>query len=976
METPADETEGPGPEEQAGAPTPEHKLGRRVVVMYSGGGRKPDESIGDDEATAIWAAVSAPWHPKLLARLGALPEIEDSEDPSEPKPGEIRLLPGDSFDRLDEGFRARASDAGVALLKAEPGDADRLGVVRRLAVALGVDAAELETIAEDTAARDFMALGSARWWLKDLTAGMEHADLLDVDSLTREATSGAQAWEAGDAAGATNRLRACFELLTEARERFYPVDAFLVDLYLLDERTEPEAIQDAFEARVPFTLIATAKAVETLANRDPEAVARLRTAIEEGWADVVGGPYIETAEPLRPLESNVWQFREGSRVYRAHLDDRTVETLAGRRFALDPHRPRLAKRFGFRFALHFAFDAGGFPKSRESKRLWEAPDGSSLEALTRSPLAADRPNRGLRIAWDMAATMRDDHVATVGLIHWPNQVADWFRDMRRAASYSPVMARWVTIGDYFHLTDRPYDVLRPKIDEYTYPYLRQAVERGDPSPIARRARHVRLRTRLDALLSLRALGAALGVASEAPEGSENEFETLEHALETGALDGFEERLAARESAWVAEVARAVGRAANEREPQRGVLAVNPLSVPRRAPIPLPENAGLPQIEGPVLAAQWTDRGPEAMVHIPAFGYAWIPLEPSEQGASAPSGELHARGRVLHGETMRIEFDPGTGGLRAVMGPGEPSARLGQQLVAVGLDGDVDSDKPTGGKMIATHFEVEHGGPSFLQALSTGEVKEAASNRALARFRQRVRLWSGRPWAELEIELLDLDDAWLESIAQGPPWERFLACRWAWPDANATIRRALNANLKPSTADRMESSECVEISARRQHTALLFGGLAHHQRRGSRMLDTVLIAGRESARTFRIGIALDLEHPYRAAIDWLSPVHATTEPVPVPRTGPTGWFFRLDARSVAVTRVEPVSTEEDVPALAFHVLETAGKATRCRLRLFREPVSARQTDFNDERIVELTIDDDAVLLDLTPHEFGRVVVAFS
>ena len=61
-------------------------------------------------------------------------------------------------------------------------------------------------------------------------------------------------------------------------------------------------------------------------------------------------------------------------------------------------------------------------------------------------------------------------------------------------------------------------------------------------------------------------------------------------------------------------------------------------------------------------------------------------------------------------------------------------------------------------------------------------------------------------------------------------------------------------------------------------------------------------------------------------------------------------------------------------LAFHLLETAGRSVRCRLRLFREPVAARQTDFNDERIVELTISGDAVLLDLTPHELARVVVS--
>ena len=46
--------------------------------------------------------------------------------------------------------------------------------------------------------------------------------------------AGAHGWQIGDWAGAVNRLRAGFEVLTQARERFYPVDAYLIDICLLD----------------------------------------------------------------------------------------------------------------------------------------------------------------------------------------------------------------------------------------------------------------------------------------------------------------------------------------------------------------------------------------------------------------------------------------------------------------------------------------------------------------------------------------------------------------------------------------------------------------------------------------------------------------------------------------------------------------------------------------------------------------------
>ena len=60
-------------------------------------------------------------------------------------------------------------------------------------------------------------------------------------------------------------------------------------------------------------------------------------------------------------------------------------------------------------------------------------------------------------------------------------------------------------------------------------------------------------------------------------------------------------------------------------------------------------------------------------------------------------------------------------------------------------------------------------------------------------------------------------------------------------------------------------------------------------------------------------------------------------------------------------------------LVFHLLETAGQSSRCRLRFFRNPTWARQIDFQGETIIDLSVDGDAVLVDLTPNELARVEV---
>jgi alpha-mannosidase len=174
-------------------------------------------------------------------------------------------------------------------------------------------------------------------------------------------------------------------------------------------------------------------------------------------------------------------------------------------------------------------------------------------------------------------------------------------------------------------------------------------------------------------------------------------------------------------------------------------------------------------------------------------------------------------------------------------------------------------------------------------------------------------------------------------------------------------------------DRPETPDVIDIATRRQRTALLFGGLAHHQRHGGRMLDTLLVAGRETGRVFELGVVLDLENPFHAAFDLVTPAIVVPTETGPPTVGPSGWLLQVDNKSVAVTRVERIAPTDDDQGwgIALHLVETAGHASRCRIRLFRNPLSARQTDFHREAIIDLPVDGDGVMVDLTPHEIARV-----
>ena len=123
------------------------------------------------------------------------------------------------------------------------------------------------------------------------------------------------------------------------------------------------------------------------------------------------------------------------------------------------------------------------------------------------------------------------------------------------------------------------------------------------------------------------------------------------------------------------------------------------------------------------------------------------------------------------------------------------------------------------------------------------------------------------------------------------------------------------------------------------------------------------------------MALDVENPSHLAQEVSIPAFVVPIEDGPPANGSSGWLVQINSKYVLISRLEFLERTESSQAwgLAFHLLETSGYSTRCRLRLFRNPSQARQVDFQGDTIIDLTIQDDTVLIDLTPFEVARVEV---
>jgi alpha-mannosidase len=162
-------------------------------------------------------------------------------------------------------------------------------------------------------------------------------------------------------------------------------------------------------------------------------------------------------------------IKAGQQIARRHLD-REYEIFG--QFATDflPLLPIVVKNLGFFGALHAAFDGGPLPRADQRKTNWGAGEGTSIEALSATPLDVSKPETWLKLAERIGDTIAHDHVATILLAGWPGTECEYFADLRRAARFGPVLGKLLTLDAYFRDTREP--------DDWTTFFPREYASRG------------------------------------------------------------------------------------------------------------------------------------------------------------------------------------------------------------------------------------------------------------------------------------------------------------------------------------------------------------------------------------------------------------------------------------------------------------------------------------------------------------------
>lgn len=949
-----------------------------------------------EDAQGLLANWTALWHPVLLASAGSTPTWGRVDSPPATLTRRLIVVPSVGANDLPTGFAQRAKEDSAVLIRKKH---DRQEILDLALAGLEGDAVPVEA----ELAADFLALGYCYLQVQLLTRQMRYASNLDEIHFRNQAVAGAKAAVAGDLATAREKLAACFDVLAEERNHYYPVDAFTIDIVLTAATTLGPRFGKELESPAPLNILISGEHCQLLAGQNPSALERLKGLIEEGRLGLIGGEATEARLPLLSCESVRRDWRRGLDIYRSLLGQRPT-VFGRRRSGLSPMLPQWLVQHGFSGALHAACDDGKFPEGSQIKTRWEGIDGSVIDAIARSPLDAARPETYLRYATRLGESMDVDHVATLCLAHWPGGACLWHDDLRRISRYTNALGKFVTVQQYFTDSQSPGQLDRFTAGQYRMPYLKQAVLRNLVDPISSSIRYWRRQGQLAAIGSLHTLNClvqnaqlpaplAEGVAEaidQWAEGAPSEEAKRPQGDSPAGTEAPAESEAHDEQAVDRQLGESLALLAEQFAaglPQRkgpevdGWLVVNPHAFVRRVGVVCPGVSGLPVLERPVYAASRIGDAAQVVVDAPSCGFAWFTCASAPAKAKRPPKPL-AEGGILRNEYFEAIVNATTGALQSVHEYDSRKNRISQQLafrISSGRrrsgDEGIDPDELAEySVMAADSVETTVATEAMGEVVSRGRLLDR-DGKTLAGFRQTFRLWRGSRVLWLEMELDPKQEPALD------PWNSYYASRFAWADESAELTRAIHQTRQAAAGKRMEAPQYIDLEVGEARTTILTGGLPFHRRIGFRMLDSLLIVRGERQRCFTMGIGIDLSHPQQEAEGMLAPPLLVKRRSAPPAPADTSWLLHLDAKNVITTSLSPLFENgpgERPRLVGFRagLLETAGRPARPRVGCFRSVVQAHVLDSEGRRTATCEVQDGRVFLELCAHQWTEIEARFT
>lgn len=945
--------------------------------------------LNERGAASLLNAFAVAWHPQLLARSTDIPQYRQAESNDLPTGQQVVIVPECSEDWLGHDWQDQLSDTlSVAL----SGCSDRS---EWLAAVDEKFPAESEVPADLLAA--FLSLGVHHLVVSLLSRRMHHYVDPDTYLLKSEAQSAADAALVGDVDKANDHLRRCFECLQECREQFYPVDSYLVDMCLPSEQTTGDELQTLISDTAPLTLICSGRELQAHCETSPSLQQVIAAAVQDGRLALMTGHQHELRTSLGSLSTLYSDIKSALDGLRPVLKD-TAPHWARRRFGLTSSLPTILSHFEFQSALHVVLDDGLYPDREFGQLQWQAPDGATIPAVSRIPLAIDGAASFLRFADRLNESMQEDTSAVMLLARLPELQTPWLNDLRIAAEFAPVLGRFVTITDFIDHTNGQASPTKFDEGEYLSPYLIQSSVLKTEAPISSPAALHQQRSVLESVAAVDALYAILKPAQAQDAGTDqveqqlNKEEATRLAFEA---DGDSAQQAERLTAIASQLKELADKTADRLQTliprvestSKGICLINPLPWKRTALVEWPGTYQLPAASPSIEEAREQNQAIQLQVNVPAGGFAWLtecPQGESPVTLAKTKGKPLAEDLVLRNQFFEVQLSEATGGIASVTFHNQRANRVSQQVAfrydnskTFHVDGEEVTTSYATTQLVSSR--VTHAGPMMAAIETTSQITDVVTGEVRATFRQTVSLHRNSSRLQVRIEFDDVP-----SEAVGNPWMTYYAARFAWEDESASITRGMLGQARGFRGERFESPDYVEVTDADSRLLIVPHGRPYHRRSGRRMLDSLLLVEGECDRRFEFTLDFNQGFPMRVASEVLSPIIQRSTENARPSNADSAWILGLSAKNVIAARIRTEcaaatagESSEKGPSTKVVLLleETEGRATACRVLTARPPAAARVRSGTGETVQGLTVTDSGVVIDFARFQIKEVELTF-
>ncbi|MFK7766736.1 MAG: hypothetical protein AB8B55_05905 [Mariniblastus sp.] len=944
------------------------------------------------EAENLLANWTAIWHPVLIASTEKIPQYHSADNPdvsdvvldgeTEDENGQpqslcLCVIPTVANKLLDSELLENLESKGAVVID----DLSSRNEIVQKAIEANPAAAEFAKSVDPEIAKDFFALGYAYLQTQIMTRQLRYSSNLNEAYFGEALVDAAKAAISGDNEKAKQELTRCFDYLLDEKNNYYPVEPDLMDVVLTANTTVGKSFQRQLDVSHPTNILMTGSVIRKTFADQPESAEKLKSAIADDKVTIIGGVECELPETLLSTESLVNQIQLGRDTCNDLLDTEPTIFMR-RRFGLTPATPGVLDQFNFNGAVHSTLDDGTFPQCSSSNVRWTGDDDRSVLAFGEIPLSAADSGAFVGLGVKLGEAIDSAHMASVVFVHWPDNSCDSFKDLMRIAEYSPLLGTFVDIEEYFELLYDPGYGETFDADEYKSPFLKQSVEQQSPGPISKYTSYWERFYKLSASRSLlvQVCARTAITAAEAKELQER-IAQLQTKIESqlnidevdSGLDQEVDRLSDDISSLLKPKNEVQDSSSVAADSVKSVELVNTTNYKRRVEFDssaFKSPSGTLKNDLPVVLCDTTGAGATWMVELPPMGSATVDLHSPQRKDVFKSDPKVAdpEKRVLRNEFFEVQVHESNGGVRSIQLYNQRINLASQQLaMRIPAQRDARNQPLTRARytdMVADKITVVAESRLAGTAVSTGRLMD--KEKLMAEFEQTIRVTRGKPLIEFEINVEP-------KAALTSSFQNYICSRLAWKYESARIIANAQETNQQIASEWFHATNFMRIIEDDHSLTMLTGGLPYHRRASRRMVDSLLVVGKEQSRKFRFGLAVNIQYPLAAAIDFMSPAVEICSREE--SKNKTGWLFHFDCKNILATWWSPVFDDQQRwSGVQIRLRETEGRKGKLTISCPRDVSGGERVNFAGDFLQSIEVaSNDKIELEFDRFEFFQISI---